>query len=145
MLEKYLRYDVVGMLTGLKENKKLLQLWKNQLEGMADNIQAIQYDKEKVSTQPRKDGIDELIIRRDNLRQRIKEYEKDIGIIEGCLNSLDEEESFIVNEFFFKNQSGLSATLNITDEYHYEQSTVYRRRADIVKKIKAMVFGREEE
>lgn len=139
MFNKYIDYRTDKLIEDYEDNKITLQNLKSQLEA-ADGWGGGQ-SSERVQSSPCGDGMDKLLIRRNQLQGAIEEYEKILDVYDRAWNQLNEQEKFVLTEFLQKNQSKISACEAVRQKYFIQPSRVYDIRREALSHMSKLVFG----
>lgn len=140
MIERYYRYETAKLLQEYNTNRETLKSLKEQY-GALDGTTAIDYSLEKVDSTPAADGLENIALRRVDLKKKISEYEHDLDLIDDCLDKLDDREKDTLREFYLADQSKTDAMLNIAELYSIERTAVYDLRRRALKHFETLLFG----
>lgn len=140
MLDKYIDYRIDKLIEDNEDNRITLINLRSQLEA-ADGWGGGQ-EGERVQSSPNGDGMDKLIIKKNQLQGAINEYEKMLDIYDRAWNALNDQEKFVLTEFLQKNQSKISACEMVRQKYFIQPSRIYDLRRDALLHMRKLVFGR---
>lgn len=140
MIERYYRYETAKLLQEYNSNRDTLQSLIEQYE-VLDGTTAIDYSLEKVTNTPGADGLENVALRRVDLKKKISEYEHDLNLINDCLDKLTVQERDTLREFYMIDQCKTDAMLNISELYDIERTAVYDLRRRSLKHFETLLFG----
>ena len=140
MIERYYRYETAKLLQEYNHNKDTLKSLREQYKAL-DGTTAIDYSLEKVGGTPAADGLENIALRRVDLKKKIGEYEHDLKLIDECLEKLTERERDTLKEFYMVSQSKTDASLNISELYGIEHTAVYNLRRRALNRFETLLFG----
>lgn len=140
MIERYYRYETAKLLQEYNTNRDTLKSLKEQYKDL-DGATAIDYSLEKVDSTPASNGLENIALRRIDLKKKISEYEHDLDLIDECLNKLEDREKDTLREFYLAPQSKTDAMLNIAELYGIERTAVYDLRRRALKRFETLLFG----
>ena len=140
MIERYYRYETARLLQEYNSNRDTLKSLREQYEAL-DGTTAIDYSLEKVASTPAADGLENVALRRVDLKKKISEYEHDLNLIDDCLDKLTVQERDTLREFYMTSQCKTDAMLNISELYDIERTAVYDLRRRALKHFETLLFG----
>lgn len=140
MIERYYRYETEKLLQEYNSNKDTLKSLREQYKAL-DGTTAINYSMEKVDSTLAADGLENIALRRVDLKKKIGEYEHDLNLIDECLDKLTDQEKDTLREFCLVPQSKTDAMLNIAELYSIERTAVYDLRRRALKHFETLLFG----
>ncbi|WP_250675497.1 hypothetical protein LZ906_017365 (plasmid) [Paraclostridium ghonii] len=115
---------VEGLLRSYRENKSEIKMLSYGLD-----LQAIQYDKERVQTSNKSD-ISDIVVARE---KRLIELLEDVSDTEALLDSLEDKDRFIIESTFIKGKTHLqvASALRLSTE-----DAVTKAKARILKELR---------
>ena len=139
MLDKYIDYRVDKLIEDYEVNRITLINLRTQLEeadGWASGERG-----ERVQSSPNGDGMDKLLIRRNQIQGTIDEYEKMFEVYDRAWNALNEREQYVLTQFYQKNQSKEMACEMVRQKYYIERSMAHNVRKEALDRMKQLIWG----
>jgi hypothetical protein len=143
LLERYIKYDIERMVREYDDNKATLVSLKEQYKEVCEfDISGMAYDKDRVQTSPKADGIANIVIRRLELEEKINGAERFLSLYEMAWDRLTDKEKFILSEFYQRGYERRQDAIDtLCDEYGIETAQVYNLKTDAVSRLKRLMFG----
>ena len=94
MLNKYRRYDIIGLLRDYNYNRGIVAEWKRKLEEMSE-LPAL-HNEAGVRSGSISDTTARQVIEREKIQSSINSYERDLNAVERALGVLNEEEKQVL-------------------------------------------------
>lgn len=143
MLERYIKYDIERMVREYDDNKATLVSLKEQYKEVCEfDISGMAYDKDRVQTSPKADGIANIAIRRLELEEKINGAERFLSLYEMAWDRLTDKEKFILSEFYQRGyerrQDGID---RICDEFGVDNRMVYYLKSEATDRLKRLMFS----
>ena len=83
-------------------------------------------------------AIDEIDVLRERYRQA-KEY---MGWFQPAWDSLSEDERYVLEQFYWHEEDAFDAISAISNHFHIERSSAYKRKNRAVSKLTLLLFGK---
>jgi hypothetical protein len=129
------------MITEYDDNKTALESLEEQYNEICENdIGSIDYSKDQVQTTPTNDGMINALIRKDDLKRKICEYETFFRVYDPAWAKLTDDEKFILMSFvsYRRKQEAID---RICERYSIEVAEAYRRKNSASNRFRRLMFG----
>lgn len=138
MIYNYVKLEINRYIADYYFKKSVLPSLKNQLESM-DGMSGLP-TKEKVQEMPKHDGMEQLIIAREHIRESIESHEQHIREYEQARGILDETESQVIHAFF-THTTKQEALDELDTKLGLGDRTSYRIRESALNKLSMALLG----
>lgn len=149
MLEKYIDWDkvIIELLRNRKDNEIALLNLREQYRALTQAMQSPSIpDCSKeciVKTEGKhQDAMVNQLLQKETIESKIRELLREDKRYLRAWEGLMEEEQSVLQEFFQSgHRSAQEAIDYLCDQYGYERATIYRMRANALKKFKRLLAG----
>lgn len=141
MLDRYIIIDVEQMIADYEDNKTALEAVIEQYQEICEkDIGSIDYSKDRVQTSPTNDGMINGVIKKDDLKRKLREYDTFFKVYDPAWERLTDKEKFILMSFvsYRRKQDAID---RICDAYTIEVSQAYRLKNEALNRFRRLMFG----
>lgn len=145
MVERYykfhnecLEFQVVKFVRDHKKHVHTLRSLRTELVGL-DTIKGISYDSTKVQTSGVGDPTARLALVKDEIQNKIAEYEFMVDLYDKTMKELTDEERTILETMY--NSNTLYPDEILMDRLYVGHTTLYRRRKQAINHFETLVTG----
>lgn len=149
MLEKYIDWDkvIIELLRNRKDNQIALQNLRDRYRTIVQAMTGagvMDASKDRIigTVGNGQDAIVNQLLEKETIATKIKELTREERLYTCAWEALTEEDRCILEEFFLcGHRSSQQAIDLLCDQYGYERATIYRMRANALKKFKRLLAG----
>ena len=135
MLNKYRRYDIIGLLKDYNYNCGIVAEWKRKLEELSE-LPAL-HNEAGVRSGAISDSTARQVIEREKIEYNIKSYERDLNAITRALGVLNEEEREVLKLLCIERLPLDSVCHSLA----CEKSKIYDVRNSGIAKLQEILYG----
>ena len=77
----------------------------------------------------------------DVLRERYRQAKEYMEWFQPAWDALSEDERYVLEQFYWKEEKQINAVYNICDSFHIERSTAYNKKNLAVKHLSILLYG----
>lgn len=141
MLDRYIIIDVEQMIADYEDNKVTLESITEQYKELCEkDIGSIDYSKDRVQTTPTNDGMINIVVRKEDLQEKINSYNRYFQIYDPAWERLTAKEKFVLTEFA-QHKRKQDAVDSICEKYGIEYTWAYNLKKEALARFKRLMFG----
>ncbi|MDF2839002.1 MAG: hypothetical protein K0S60_705 [Evtepia sp.] len=149
MLEKYIDWDkvIIELLRNRKDNEIALQNLRDQYRSISQAMESPKtsdFTKDPIigSKGAGEDAMVNKLLQKEAVEAKIRELTLEERRYLRAWEGLGDEDRCILQEFFqCEHRSSQQAIDSLCDQYGYERATIYRMRANALKRFKRLLAG----
>ena len=138
MIEEYLTFNAARFVKDYYRYKKIIPELKKQLDDVVD-IKAIPIGQDKVQSSPDKSQVENIILRRVAIQEKIDRYARHCEAYQNAEKRLLPDEKMVLDTFF--TASTKTAAIVILENEGISRTTAYNIRKAALDKIASAIAG----
>ncbi|WP_130862395.1 hypothetical protein [Bacilliculturomica massiliensis] len=145
MFERYINYNQIAeeMIRSREDNlAALASLWE-QFEEMeeAGGLRGVSCENDRVHDNKISDMVANLAMRREAVRSRIEDLDRERKIYDMAWSHLNDDEREVLDVFFKRGMKKQDAVDLLCESFEREPATIYRKKDAALKRFKKLLFG----